>query len=486
MAAGMRAAVVVLDIGKTHLRLFAIEPDGGGVIEMRQTTNRSIEGPPYLHVDVDGIWTWLTAALADLAKTVRPLAIVPSAYGSTAALIDEDGLVLPMMDYEAEPPREIVVAYAEAAPDFDEVCCPINPGGLTLARQLFWQSRCFRDAFEQARWILPAAQYWAWRLTGRAGSEITSLGAQTQLWNPRTNGTTGLAEREGWAGRLAERRLAFEELGPLRADLAKSFGLPKTTPVLTGIHDSNANYARYLAAGFDRFTLISSGTWLITFDTDLPLDQLDPARDMVANTDLEGRPVACTRFMGGREFFELAGQEGLAAEPRCSDLQKLIAQGTMALPSFTDSGGPFPGTGNQGRIVGPEPDTAEERSALATLYTCLVTDVDLDLLASGGDVIIDGSFAENPLFPGLLAALRPAQSVKISPARDGTALGASLLWNWQSRTEPIPLDLHQAKPLNLDGLDAYKDRWRKQAARWEIGGRMKPALTHRPANRHRT
>ncbi|MGI9493316.1 MAG: FGGY-family carbohydrate kinase [Geminicoccaceae bacterium] len=455
-------AVIVLDIGKTHVRLFAIEPDGGGVIEQRQTFNQSLATKPYLHVDVERIWTWMIGALADLGQKVEIDAIIPCAYGSTAALIDDDGLVLPMMDYEAEPPEDIVDAYAEIAPDFAEVCCPINPAGLTLARQLFWQSRHFPKAFERARWILPAAQYWAWRLTGRPAIEATSLGAQTQLWNPRTSTLTALARREGWADRFPERLTAYDQLAPLRPDLARRIGVKDRTPVLTGIHDSNANYARYLAAGLERFTLISSGTWLITFDTDLPLDRLDPARDMVSNTDLEGRPVACTRFMGGREFSEIAGPEGLAARPDLADVERIIEQGTMALPSFTDSGGPFPGTGNKGRIEGPAPTSPEEKSALATLYTALVTDTDLDLLASTGQIILDGSFTNNPLYAPLLAALRPSQTITVSRDSDGTALGAALLWRWQTRTEPVRFDLEQVQPVGLDRLADYWTKWRSR------------------------
>jgi sugar (pentulose or hexulose) kinase len=364
------------------------------------------------------------------------------------------------MDYEAEPPPDIADAYAAIAPDFDEVCCPINPGGLTLARQLFWQSRHFADRFEKARWILPAAQYWAWRLTGKAASEVTSLGAQTQLWNPHRNLVSGLAASQGWSEKFPPLRRAFDVLGPLDRRLAGEIGLAAQPPVLVGIHDSNANFARYRAAGLGRFTLISSGTWLITFDSDLPLDCLDPERDMVSNTDLEGRAVACTRFMGGREYAEVAGRDGLRLAPSVEDAARLVARGTMALPSFTDSGGPFPGTGKRGRIIGPSLKNAGEQAALASLYVALMSDVDLDLLDSRGDVIIDGSLADNHLFAGLLAALRPGQKISVSTESEGTALGAALLWGWPTSNR---LRLSSAAAIAIDGLRDYALAWRRLA-----------------------
>ena len=292
-------------------------------------------------------------------------------------------------------------------------------------------------------------------------AEVTSLGAQTQLWNPRANQASSLAVREGWSQKLPPLRKAWETLGPLHPSLAPSQGRGAPPPVLVGIHDSNANYARFLAAGLERFTLISSGTWLITFSSDLPIDRLDPGRDMVSNTDLEGRAVACTRFMGGREFAELVGDQGLDGISSAEDAARLIERGVMALPSFTDSGGPFPKTGGQGRIVGAMPDGPGQRVALASLYVALMTSVDLDLLEATGDVIIDGSFADNRLFIGLLAALRPGQRVLASRARDGTALGAALLWGWPQQ---VRLDLEPAAPIALDGLADYALAWRREIA----------------------
>src|SRR3546814_10370394 len=124
------------------------------------------------------------------------------------------------------------------------------------------------------------------------------------------------------------------------AEAAAATGLPATTPVLTGIHDSNANFFRYRAAGFDDFTLMSTGTWLITFNAAQPLDRLDPARDTNSNTDVAGAPVACSRFMLGREYEILAGEDGRTATAGPADVARLMGAAHMALPSFTDSGGP--------------------------------------------------------------------------------------------------------------------------------------------------
>ena len=231
-------------------------------------------------------------------------------------------------------------------------------------------------------------------------------------------------------------------LGPLQLEVARKCDLPVDIPVLCGIYASGANIARYLAAGLDDFTLISSGEWLVVYQPHLPLNQLEPLRDTAANVDLLGRPVACARFMAGREYAAIAGADGGDPRAEVADVEALVAAGTMALPSFTTSGGPFPGTGGKGQIVGP-----------AARYRAR---------ASGAGQPV--SRPDDQCVPGSPALARPSRSSmapwpttrcsracsprcgqgsrsRLSNERHGAALGAALLWGWSERTAPAPLDL---------------------------------------------
>jgi sugar (pentulose or hexulose) kinase len=112
--------------------------------------------------------------------------------------------------------------------------------------------------------------------------------------------------------------------------------------------------------------------------------------------------------------------------------------------------------------VGPQPEAAA-RAALATLYVALMTDVGFDLLEAQGDLLVDGGFAANPVYAGLLAALRRGQSVKLNGAREGTATGASLLASWHEPEVAVPLTLAPVVPLEIAGLEAYAREWRRRA-----------------------
>jgi L-fuculokinase len=455
-------AVVVLDVGRKEVKLLAIAPDGR-LLSVRTAPNETRRGDPYPSCDTEHIWRWMVAALADLGERFTIQAIVPTSYGSTAALVDAAELVLPILELEAEPPPEIAAAYVEIAPWFEECCCPVNPASVTLGRQLFWLSQEFAEDFERARWILPFAQYWAWGLCGVPACEVTSLGAQTQLWNPRERALSSLVQRQGWTDKFPPLRTAWDMLGPLQLELAMKCELGSDIPVLCGISASGANLARYFAAGLDELTLVSTGDWLIAYQPELPLHQLDPLRDCAAVVDLLGRPVACARLMGGREYAAVARADPEAAGAEMAEIELLLAAGTMALPSFTTTGGPFPGSGGKGQIVGPAPESARTRAALGSLYLALMASVCLDLLRSRGLVIIDGAFAHNRLFTGLLAALLPGQTVAVSTERQGAALGAALLWGWLERSDPAPLDLTPVIAPRLAGLACYERRWRAAA-----------------------
>jgi sugar (pentulose or hexulose) kinase len=458
--AGKAPAVAVFDSGKTNIKLYAID-EGGQVLQALSAPTPARPGPPYAHIDVEASWSWMTGALAGLGDRFAIQAIVPVGCGSTAALVDGEELVLPVMDYEAVPPPSIIESYAAQEPPFREVCSPTNPAGMTLARQLLWQQTAFPDAFARARHILFQPQYWAWRLSGVAAGEVTSLGAQTHLWNPARRGLSTLAHRQGWAPRLPPLRKAWERLGPIRAELAAATDLPRDTPVLCGIHDSSANYLRYRAAGLSDFTLMSTGTWLISFNAALPIAELPQGRDAVSNSDVESRPVACSRFMLGREHALLAGANGEKVRPALADIEAVIASGAQALPSFTDTGGPFPWTGGAGRIQGTAPTRPGERAALATLFGALMSSAAIEVIGSANDIVIDGPFAADPLFPSLMAALRPKQRIRLSSHPDGTALGAALLARWSPRAAPVPVALSDVEPLRVGGLEDYAAAWRE-------------------------
>lgn len=454
-------AVAVLDVGKTNVKLSVASRDGA-ILETASTANDTTPGPPYKHVDLDGLEDWVLGQLSAVARRHPIRAFVACGHGSAGVVVDDNGPVMPMMDYEQDVPDDVNRAYRALAGTVEERGSPIMAGAAHLARQLLWIEMEWPEVLARGRWFLGAPQYWAWRLSGVAATELTYLGAQSQLWDIPARSYARIVEARRWERLLPAIQPAWHAVGRLKAELARRHNLPADMAILCGIHDSSADFYRYQQAGLADLAVISTGTWIVGLCDAFAPEALSRTSGMTWNTDAHGRPLTGMLAMGGREFGMIAG-EG-ASEP--GDLERvaaLIERETMALPSFANDDGPFAGSARQGRIVGPAPESPAVRRALAILYAALLTDACLDLMGRAATTVLDGSFVKDPLYPGLVAALRPGTTTLFSVDAYGTAAGAALLADHATRVPPAPVSLETPRALQIPGLDAYRKRWRDLA-----------------------
>ena len=447
--------VAVLDVGKTRTKLSVVDASGA-VREKRSTPSRSLAGPPYPHLDVEGTIAWILASLRELGERWPIDVLVPVAHGAAAALMSGDELALPVMDYEFRGPEELEATYH--VPSFEETLSPPLPAGLNLGRQLHWQSARMAGAFARATEILLYPQYIGWRLAGRKASEVTSLGCHTDLWCPRAHGFSSLAKARGWDRLFPPMEEAWAELGPLRPEVRAATGLSASCRVLVGIHDSNAGYLPHRVTRTPPFSVVSTGTWVVCLAAGGSIEKLDPAADTLANVDVFGDPVPTSRFMGGRELEEIAGGSGGLGEVGDADVQRILERGTFALPSFAPAGGPF--RSSRGSIQGAALGTPIERAALGVLYCALMTDLCLDLIGAQGPCVVDGSFAQTPAFASWLAALRRDGTVELAEGDGGTTFGALVLAAWPASKLAVQRKEHRMT--DVDGLDRYRARWRER------------------------
>lgn len=448
----MSGAVAVLDVGKTNAKLATFAPDGALLFE-RSTPNHVLPGPPYPHADVESVWAFCLEALRDADEVHGITEIVPTAHGAAGALVDDAGLVLPVMDYEFAGVDEVEAEYRHLRPPFSESFSPRLSAGLNLARQIAWAKGRFPEAFARARHYLPHPQYWAFRLCGVAACEVSSLGAHTDLWAPLEGRPSSAVVGLGLEDLLRPMRRAYDALGRITPDVAAATGLHPDVAVRCGVHDSNASLLPHLAWQAAPFTVISTGTWVISMAVGASLETLDPADDTLANVDVEGRPIPCARFMGGREFAGIV--QGRPGTPDDASLERIVASGAMALPCFSGHGGPF--AAQKGEIRGAVAPV--DLSALGTLYLALMSDVSLTRLgAKAGALIVEGSLATNPAYCRLLAALRSDQAVLAATDGAGAARGAALLSRWPPGVIEAPR-LRSFEPMELTGLGAYRAAW---------------------------
>jgi sugar (pentulose or hexulose) kinase len=177
--------IAVIDIGKTNAKVALVDRESLHEIAVTRRPNAVLKGPPYPHYDVEGLWSFILDGLKRFQAEFGVDAISITTHGASAVLLDaEGGLAAPALDYEFDGPDTLSADYAAARPPFAETGSARLPLGLNLGAQLFWQFRTFPELRRKTRTILTYPQYWAFRLSGVAVNEVTSLGCHTDLWMP--------------------------------------------------------------------------------------------------------------------------------------------------------------------------------------------------------------------------------------------------------------------------------------------------------------
>lgn len=439
----------VIDIGKTNVKLALVDLKNLTEIAVRTTPNQVHAGPPYPHFDTEGQWAFVRSALADLSASHGIDAIIVTTHGACAALLDRQGnLAAPVLDYEHDGPDSCRADYDAIRPPFSETGSPALSKGLNLGAQLFWQLRQDPGLRTRIAHVVMWPQYWAHRLTGQVACDVCSLGAHTDLWNPSLKRFSTLPERLGLADKMAPPRPPADVLGTLRPALQAELGLGPV-PVLCGIHDSNASLLPHLIGRTAPFSVVSTGTWVISMAVGGKPVTLDASRDTLINVNAFGGAVPSARFMGGREYDMILG--GKAASATTADADHVMATGLMLLPAVVTESGPF-----QGRSHGwtQEPPDDGRREVALGYYLALMTAECLEAIGANGPTVIEGPFAANPWYRSMLQAAS-ARPVLASSMRTGTAIGAAMLL---TPTPHLPVDL--PVPDIDPRLSAYAHRWR--------------------------
>lgn len=429
----------VIDIGKTNAKVALVDLTTLSEIALRRMANAPATNGPYPHHDVERLWSFILDSLAEINREQRIDAISITTHGATGVLVDASGaLALPVLDYEFDGPDSLAADYDAVRPPFNQTGTPRLPLGLNLGAQFFWQQKRFPAEFANAAAMLMYPQYWALRLTGVAANEVTSLGCHTDLWNPWKADFSSLVDTMDWRRLMAPVRPAKDRLGPILPALAAQTGLDPQTPVFLGLHDSNASLLPHLLSDPPPFSVVSTGTWVVSMAVGGSNVTLDPARDTLVNVNALGDPVPSARFMGGREFSVLT--QGQSEDWSEDDVAAVLARKTLLLPSTQQGSGPFPH--HAAAWLDADGITSGQRFAAISFYLALMTSTCLDLIGGDGPTIVEGPFARNRLFVSMLAAAT-GRAVIASEAATGTSIGAALLASDQAtpqgkgqRTEP--------------------------------------------------
>lgn len=437
-----QAAILIFDIGKTTKKAVLFDPSFHVLEEQTETFREITDDDGFPSDDLLRVSEWMKdiyMAYVNHAR-YRITHCNVSAYGASLVNLDGNGeAIMPFYNYLKPFSGTAADEFARLYNKDNAICvATASPylGLLNSGLQLFYQKREKPALFARIATTLHLPQYFSWLLTGKAFSEITSIGCHTMLWDYQTKSYHRWATDQGLVKLFPPiERTTFtvektEAAGPVKLGI--------------GVHDSSAALMPYLATQADPFLLLSTGTWNICFNpfNDLPLTAEELGADCLCYLTFEGKPVKASRIFLGHEH-EMQVQLLTKHFGVGPDHYRKIVFDARIFERLNQDAHPdlaFYPVGMEG--TGPLPQKFAERTRLDNFqhfeeaYHQLVRHlvkwqlISVDLVDPEGlikDIIVVGGFTRSPVFLEILKRTAGTRRVLISDHPRASALGAAWL-----------------------------------------------------------
>ena len=444
---------IVLDIGKTNVKLTFVDSFNNKTIKFFKTKQKNIYRHGIKILNSNSIFEWALKKITYIGRKHNLDKFVCTAHGTSIALISyDDKELLACTDYEYKFDK-LFNNYKKIAPKFSESFSPFLENGLNIGQQIYYLYKRKQKLIKKTKYILNYPQYIVWKLTSSFSSEISYVGCHTHLWDFKRNKLSSFVKKIKLEKKFPQIRKAWDTIG--RKQIGES-----NLKIINGIHDSNASYLYFKNSDIKNFTLVSTGTWYIIFNQKTPLKNLNPSLDMLANIDVFGKPVPTMRFMGGREYDHLMGVFKISNKTRA--IKNFSFHDYLIYPSYASGGGfsinkiniSFYKRLNKGQIY-----------YLICLYISFVINFCLNQMKSSNTIILDGPITKNITIMKILSSLRKKQIVLKNKREIGTTLGATNLFNIKKKNK---LQTVVIKKYQNQSIQAIYKNWEQNLYKKEL------------------
>ena len=442
MMVASKKLTVVLDIGKTNVKLTFVDSSNNKALYSFRTKQENIIRHSIKILNSNSIYEWALTKIVFVGRKYSLDKFVCTAHGTSIALIGEQNQeILACTDYEYKFDK-IFDHYKRLAPNFNESFTPFLENGLNIGQQIYYLYKKNPKMIKNTKFILTYPQYIAWKLSGNFSSEISYLGCHTHLWDFKKNKLSSFVKKLRLENKFPPMRKAWEVIGQKK--IANS-----NLQIVNGVHDSNASYLYFKNSNIKNFTLVTTGTWYIIFNQKTSLTHLNPNLDMLANIDVFGKPVPTIRFMGGREYDNLMKVFKITTNTKA--LKNFNYKNYLIYPSYA-SGGAF--INKKININFFKKLKKGQIYYLICLYIAFVINFSLNKMKSSNTIILDGPITKNITIMKILSSLRPKQLVLKNKKEIGTTLGATNLFNIKKKNKLQTVDI--PKYQNQSMKSSYK------------------------------
>lgn len=425
-----RWGIAILDVGRTNKKLIVFDQDYRIVLEELETLPETTDEDGFACEDLSLLNQWLERSSKKISQipNMAIRAINFSAYGASLVNITRDNqpwgpLYNYLKPYLPEWREQFVGRHGPMERISLETSSP-DLGSLNSGMQLYRLATFHPEYRRFVRYSLHLPQYLCWYFSGRALSEITSVGCHTMLWD---------FSRGGYHPWVKEEQL-HDYLAPLHpADRPVTSGANRKELLFgTGLHDSSAALLPYLRIGGEKFVVISTGTWSISLNpfNKEPLTIAELESDCLAYLTPYRDQVKASRFSAGPEHEKII-QRIRDHFHRFPDMDQIQFNKAWFHPEE------------------PVQDIHAYHSAEQAYQNLMRNFVQqqkrsTDLVIGNSGIkklYVDGGFSRNSIFMQLLAQAYPELDIYAATVPQASAIGAAMIlesaWNSDPPTAEI-------------------------------------------------
>jgi len=223
----MKPVIAVFDIGKTNKKFLLFDEKYKVVHQESISIPEIVDEDGFPCEDLDTLVEWVDEKWAEGLKNrnFKIKALNFTTYGASLVFLDASGKRLGCMYNYLKPfPPELQTEFEKKYGDLSLETASPRLGMLNSGMQLYWLKNIKPEIFEATKYAMHFPNFLAYHFSGKAVSDLTSIGCHTILWDFEKEFYHPWVRKEGAAYKL---HLPCQKAGsPLQATLQTHPKLP--------------------------------------------------------------------------------------------------------------------------------------------------------------------------------------------------------------------------------------------------------------------